>query len=276
MADHKNEENINDVLGQVGYQMNEIMTTMYASIQRVLPTDSPAKSDEIKKMEKYAALLMQDFYRLRRLAQNLSEAAELNHPMYLSKKNDDIVGLCRTIVTCAGQSAEMLGLHLEFHCERASYIIAVDVDRIKRLILNLLSNSFKFTPQGGCIKVEVNIKTKYVEIRVSDTGCGIAPEDVDKIFEKYQYSILPDGSPSGLGLGLPICRKIAQEHGGGLVILSHPGEGTTVVVTLKNEKESQTTMGTKLTMDSSGGFNMTLQELSDVIPSSLFRSGVVD
>lgn len=279
MADYKNKESINkekntnDVLGQVGYQMREIMATMYTSIKHILPEDLP---DETNKKEKYAEFLMRDFFRLYRLAQNLAAAADLNKPTDLLQKNDDIVGLCRTIVERCEYPAEMLGLHLEFHSEETSRIIKMDADRIERLLLNLLSNAFKFTPSGGCVKVEISTQLNYIEIRVSDTGCGIASENIDKIFEKYQHGALPDGSHSGMGLGLPICRKIAQDHGGGIVIFSQLGEGTTAVVTLKNEKNSHTQMGSKLIVDDRGGFNPTILELSDALPRKMFQPGKID
>ena len=273
MTDHKNSDRINDVLGQVAYQMKENMTVMYAMLQRVAPSES---RDADGVLDESAAALTHSFFRLRRLAGNLEEAVNLDAPALPIRSNDDIVGLVRTVVDRVSHSAEMLGLSLEFRSERASHIIAMDADRVERLVLNLLSNAFKFTKRGGKVTVEVRVHPGQVEIRVSDSGCGIRPEYMEDLFERYRSMNLPDGSPRGLGLGLPISRKIAEDHGGSLVVLSQVGEGTTVIASLENKKTDFVGMNTFIVGDYAGGFNRTLLELSDALPKEAFLSKMID
>ncbi len=273
MSEHKNDDSIHDVLGQVAYQMKETMTTMYAALQRIAPVDA---RDADGALDDNAAILTRSFFRLRRLAANLEEAANFDAPPLPINENDDVVGLCRTVVDRAAQSAEMLGLSLEFCSERTSHIIAMDAVRIERLLLNLLSNAFKFTKRGGKVTLEVRVTPRQVEIRVSDTGCGISGEHLSDLFDRYRRMEFPTGSERGLGLGLPIARKIAADHGGSLVVLSREGEGTTVVVTLENRKSTALGLSTFIVGDYSGGFNRTLMELSDALPSGAFKAKMID
>ena len=273
MTDPKNQETLGEVLSQVAYQIKETMSSMYAALQRVAPS---TKRDEDAMLDENAAMLTRNFYRLRRLAGNLEEAAELDRPPCPVLQNDDVVGLVRTIVERVQHAAGLLGLTLEFHSDLSSHIIAMDAGRVERMLLNLLSNAFKFTPKGGTVTVTVRLEGRMVEIRVHDTGVGIPAEKMDGIFDRYCRSAVPDGSPAGLGLGLPIARKTAEDHGGSLIVLSREKEGTLVVAALANRKNAVINVRTGFAIDYSGGFNRTLLELSDALPREAFQNKMVD
>ena len=273
MTDHSNQELINDILGQLSHLIRESMSNMHAGLRIVAPDQARDANSEL---DEGAAILNLEFNRLHRLAANLAEAEKLNAPPCPPTGNDDIVGLCRRVAEESIIAAQLLNMELEFKSERSSYIIAVDSERIRRLLNNLLSNAFKFTEKGGKITIEVRITHSQVELRVSDTGCGIAPERMNTLFEPYRKGEHPDGSGRKFGLGLPICRKIAQDHGGTLVILSEAGKGTCAVATLANRKTDTVAAETFLPMDYSGGFNRTLLELSDALPAKAFRNNMID
>ena len=267
------DDNLNEILGQVAYQMKETMDAMYSALQRVAPSDA---RDSDSELDENAATLTRNFYRLRRLSGNLEEAANLDSPVFAPQQNDDIIGLCAQVTERASHAAKLLGLTLEFRSERSSHIIALDAVRIERLLLNLLSNSLKFTPSGGKITVEMSVTSGYVELKVTDTGCGITEEQKQHLFDRYRSACIPDGSPRGLGLGLPICRKIAADHGGTLVVTSDAGKGTAVAVTLENKKSAMLRLNTLIMGDYSGGFNRTLLELSDALPKQAFLNRMID
>jgi signal transduction histidine kinase len=107
-----------------------------------------------------------------------------------------------------------------------------DRDRLLQVVINLISNAVKFTPDGT-ITIEAAPDPTGVRVAVSDTGVGIAPEDQDKVFEPFAQAT--DGltdKPRGTGLGLPICREIIERHGGRLWLESTPGQGSTFAFTL--------------------------------------------
>jgi len=108
-----------------------------------------------------------------------------------------------------------------------------DPDRLKQLVLILLDNAIKYTPEGGQVTLELRRNGMSAEILVRDTGIGIAAEDLPHVFERFYRADPARGrDPGGTGLGLPIARSIAEQHGGQITLSSRPGEGTTARVRL--------------------------------------------
>lgn len=263
---------LGEVLQQVSGQLRSSLNNIYRSLERIAP---PELRDQEEGLDVDAAILCQSYYRILRLANNLSDAALLDQPIRAKLRNDDIVGFCRDTLRQARLPAELLGLALEFRCAKSSHIIAMDRERLKRLLLNLLSNAFKFTPKGGRILLEVRVEAQQVALLLSDTGCGIAPELLETVFDRYRHTDRVDPPPHGLGLGLPICRRIVQEHGGSLLLTSRPGEGTTVTVSLPNRKTAVQELSSFI-IDYSGGFNPILLELCDALPKQAFTQKFLD
>jgi signal transduction histidine kinase len=108
-----------------------------------------------------------------------------------------------------------------------------DERKIKQILLNLLSNAVKFTPEGGRIGIEARQADGAVEISVSDTGIGIAPEDQPKIFEEFrQVGSDYAHKTEGTGLGLTLAKKFVELHGGKIWVESEVGKGSTFTFTL--------------------------------------------
>jgi GAF domain-containing protein len=107
-----------------------------------------------------------------------------------------------------------------------------DERKIRQVVLNLLSNAIKFTPEGGRIEVVAVSKDGSVEVSVSDTGVGIAPEDQEKVFEEFRQAGTADKKAEGTGLGLTLCRKFIELHGGKIWVKSQIGVGSTFTFTL--------------------------------------------
>jgi signal transduction histidine kinase/PAS domain-containing protein len=124
---------------------------------------------------------------------------------------------------------------LEFHCDEPEDGVAVlaDADKARQILLNLLSNSVKFTPPKGRIEVRCQQQDGRVFIHVSDTGIGIAPERVDSVFEPFVQVHRSLTEPTGgVGLGLAISRDLARAMGGDLRATSQVGRGSTFTLDL--------------------------------------------
>lgn len=106
-------------------------------------------------------------------------------------------------------------------------LVMADEVRIKQVIVNLLSNAFKFTPMGGKVILRAMEKDGTLTVEVQDTGIGIDKEDFTKIFEPYYQAANDKNHLGGLGLGLALCRKIVELHGGRIWVESEVGRGTT-------------------------------------------------
>jgi signal transduction histidine kinase len=98
--------------------------------------------------------------------------------------------------------------------------------------LNLLSNAIKFTPEGGGIEVRAAPVDGMVEVSVTDTGVGIAPEDQETVFEEFRQVGTADRKAEGTGLGLALSRKFVELHGGRIWVKSQVGVGSTFTFTL--------------------------------------------
>jgi two-component system OmpR family sensor kinase len=108
-----------------------------------------------------------------------------------------------------------------------------DSDRLKQLLLNLVSNGLKYTPEGGSVTISLSRSDEWVRVDVADTGIGIPPEDLPHIFDRfYRVDKARSRAMGGTGLGLSIARWIAEAHGGQLSVVSEVGKGSTFTVTL--------------------------------------------
>ena len=110
--------------------------------------------------------------------------------------------------------------------------IQADERKIRQVVLNLLSNAIKFTPEGGRIDVGAVLKDGTVEISVSDTGIGIAPDDQEAVFEEFRQVGTADKKAEGTGLGLTLCRKFIELHGGRIWVKSQVGASSAFTFTI--------------------------------------------
>src|SRR5215510_9521836 len=110
--------------------------------------------------------------------------------------------------------------------------IQADERKVRQVVLNLLSNAIKFTPEGGRIEVGAAPRDGLVEVSVSDTGVGIAPADQEAVFEEFRQVGTADKKVEGTGLGLTLCQKFVELHGGRIWVKSEPGVGSTFTFSL--------------------------------------------
>ena len=111
--------------------------------------------------------------------------------------------------------------------------VRADRRRMRQIILNILANAVKFTPEGGSVHVSGRDSAEEVAIVIRDTGVGIAAEDIPRVFERFgQVDNSLARRHDGTGLGLPLSQDLARLHGGELTLESEPGVGTTVTISL--------------------------------------------
>ena len=267
------DEQLSEVLQQVSGQLRLSLGNIHNALTRLAP---PELRDEQKGVDLDAAVLCQSYYRILRLTNNLSDASEPERRPGEGRRNDDIVEVCQSVMERAEVPAELLGITLAFRSAKDGQIIAIDRERIERLLLNLLSNAFKFIGDGEKrVSLEIRVEPEYVYLTVSDTGRGIPSERMDTVFDRCRQPDRLDPPPHGLGLGLPICQRIAREHGGSLALASEEGKGTTVTVSLPNRRGPQRLKSATI-MTASSGFNPTLVELSDALPKQAFTQKYLD
>jgi signal transduction histidine kinase len=120
-----------------------------------------------------------------------------------------------------------------FHAVHPELLIYADIVHLRRLFFNVLHNAIKYTPPKGSITITIESVHKNASVAIQDTGCGIATENIEKIFDKF-FRLKNEelSSDYGAGLGLSIARSIAKAHQGEIAVQSRIGEGTTFTVFL--------------------------------------------
>jgi two-component system phosphate regulon sensor histidine kinase PhoR len=129
------------------------------------------------------------------------------------------------------QYADRRGVALRVDPPNAAAVVSGDALRLERVVINLLDNAIKFTPPGGDVRVRCETRGPEVTIVVTDTGRGIAEEDLPRIFERF-YKVDRARSSPGTGLGLAIAKHTVEAHGGRIWAQSVEGRGSTFFVSL--------------------------------------------
>lgn len=271
--DKKNFELLTDVLPNVASQLRASMASVYACANR-MATPEARESDPA--LDKNAALLNLSCHRMLRIVGNLSAASLLASEQKLETENADAAALTQEIADKVSALFSLQGVDFTFESEVSSLVIALNSELYERMVLNLLSNALKFTKRGGRVELRLRVTKQQMLLSVTDTGCGIASDRLDTLFDRYLDVDRLDPTPHGLGLGLPLCRRIARGHGGTIVVQSKLGEGTAFTVALPNKKAENPTLRDAARFDYAGGFDRVMLELSDALSSEAFLQKYVD
>jgi signal transduction histidine kinase len=217
-----------DFLANVTHELRTPLTSIQGFAQAMLDgaVDSPAG------LQRAATIIHTEAERMRRLVDGLVELARLDAGLRtLARAPVDLRALLSAIVEKFGLRAESAGVTLQADLPASLPVVSGDADRLAQVFNNLLDNALKHTPAAGRVTVAAAPAPGGVAIRVADTGRGIPPEDLDRIFERF-YQVDKSRAAGGLGLGLSISREIVAAHGGRIEVESTPGAGTTFTVTL--------------------------------------------
>jgi signal transduction histidine kinase len=150
-----------------------------------------------------------------------------------------IVDIVRGVIAAV---AAKKGIELEVDVALNLPDVYIDPGRIKQVLYNLISNAIKFTPRGGVVRLIARASERHIIVRVSDTGVGIAREDLPRLFREFEQLPQPGGvRPEGTGLGLALTRRLVELHGGKVAVESELGKGSTFSVHLPLKSPDETT-----------------------------------
>jgi signal transduction histidine kinase len=152
--------------------------------------------------------------------------------MELELTEFDLPQAIQNALTLVRERALRRGIALHHVIDERVADVRADERKVKQILLNLLSNAIKFTPEGGRIEVGVTPADGIVEVSVTDTGVGIAPEDQEAVFEEFRQVGTADKKAEGTGLGLALSRKFIELQGGKISVQSEVGHGSTFSFTL--------------------------------------------
>lgn len=214
-----------ELVANVSHDLRTPLSTIHGYIETLI-----IKAELLTKEERdqYLKTILTSAERLRKLVEELFELSKLEAKQ--TKPNPEPFSLSE-LVQDIGQKykiiAEQKGITFQCVFTKDLPMIVADIALIDRVIQNLVDNAIKFTPVGGVVRIELHRVNDAVDIKVSDTGAGIAPEDIPHIFDRYnkgsQKNVLQN---DGAGLGLAIVKKILEVHNLTIDVHSKKDEGT--------------------------------------------------
>ncbi|HEY6222574.1 MAG TPA: ATP-binding protein [Gemmatimonadales bacterium] len=213
------------------HELKTPLTVLKAAVERALTTPNlPAES--LTALEES----MDEINRMTELVDALLTLARADEGLVrLHQEPVDLRALILETEETGELLAEPAGIEVSADAPVDPVIVPVDGSRIRQLVMNLLTNAVKYTPAGGRVRLWLERDDGRVRFGVSDTGIGIAPGDLPHIFDRFwraDSARTRTGERPGVGLGLAICKWIAEAHGGTIEVQSRPGRGTTFSVTL--------------------------------------------
>ncbi len=215
------EERERNFLMSVSHELRTPLTAIRGHVEAMregLTTDPEAERASLDVVAAAAA-------RLERLVGDVLDLAKLDaHRFTVLREEVDMARLLDQAYASFGEEARRRSI--DYHCEVGDCpVILTDGDRVLQIISNLLTNAFRWTPDGGRVDLGLSAANGSVSVVVADTGPGIRPEERERIFRPF-FSRDQSGDGSGTGLGLAIARELAQALGGRIQLDTTPGEGS--------------------------------------------------
>ncbi|MBM7871592.1 PAS domain S-box-containing protein [Clostridium pascui] len=191
-------------------------------------------TDNIDKFKSYLKIVKQNCFRMTRLINNLMDITKVDSGFIkIDKKNGNIVSVVEDITQSVAAYIKSKNIELIFDTNVEEKIMAFDHDKIERVILNLLSNAFKYTNSNGHIYVNLEDKGENVVIKVRDDGHGIPSNMLNVIFERLgQANRSLSRQCEGTGIGLYLVRSFIEIHGGKISVSSEEGKGSEFTIVL--------------------------------------------
>jgi len=201
----------------VAHEMNNLLTLVSGWLELGL-----AEVDEASERSQALKKVAEAVEQLSGLSQNLLDMSRAERgqlrPMDVNEAVERVIGLI---------DFQLAQSDIEFtrSLTQEAVLIRGDEGELCQAFLNLIMNAYQAMPSGGSLHVSTRQEDKWAVVEVKDTGCGIPPEIQERMFDPFFTTRRDEG---GTGLGLPVCREIAERHGGEVGVRSHPGAGTTV------------------------------------------------
>jgi two-component system OmpR family sensor kinase/two-component system sensor histidine kinase BaeS len=219
------EEQRRRLLADVSHELRTPLSVVQGNLEALVDGVHPADEAHLVAILDETKVLSRLVEDLRTLS--LAESGALT----LHREAIDVGVLVREMVDSFGSQAEPAGVKIDAQVPSGLPQVDADPVRAREILTNLIANALRYTPRGGRVSVEARATDASVAIEVRDTGAGIAPDHIGRIFDRFYKS----AESRGAGLGLAIAKQLVEAHGGEISATSVPGEGTDIRFTLPVE-----------------------------------------
>jgi signal transduction histidine kinase len=170
-----------------------------------------------------------------RLEAMVKDMLDFSRPLRIERSKVDLNEIVKESVTIVEETTKIKDVKVETRLSNGLPAVSIDALRMKQVFLNLFLNAIEASPEREIVTVKTCLEDGYVRIDIADNGCGIPPEETDKIFTPFFTK-----KKGGTGLGLPIAKKIVQAHKGSLEVFNGTGNGATFKVTIPIPRKMST------------------------------------
>jgi signal transduction histidine kinase len=225
-------EEISRLTGGLAHEIKNPLSTIKINLKLISEDLDRRKSDSSRKTPESAlrkiSVVQKEADRLEQILEGFLRYIDKREPNLYAM---DINTLVSDMVDFYSPQSQSNSITLRSAFCDEPLICKVDPDMLKQVLLNLFLNAHQAMPRGGELMVQTSRQGQDALIRISDTGVGIEPERIERVFDAY-YSTRPQGS----GLGLPTAKKIVESHNGTISVTSKPGKGTSFAIKLPLQK----------------------------------------
>ena len=225
-----------DFVSNASHELATPLTTIKGFAEILLGEEAP---EEVGLRRKFLGIILKESERMQALIHDLLQMAKLNSEEYRKSINlesfvpSDILEKVREELAARAQ-AKNLKIEVVYECEPAAII--ANRDWLKQILVNLLENALKYTPDSGTISLRYDSDEQFAVFTVHNSGEAIAPQDAARIFDRfYRTDKARTRQAGGTGLGLSIVKFIVEMFGGNISVISKPGEGVSFVFTIPRD-----------------------------------------
>lgn len=235
----------NEFFSNISHEFRTPINILLGTTQ-VLNKNIENNNIKLENLKKYSNYIRQNAYRLLRLVNNLIDINKMDMGAYnLRCSNQNIVNIIEDITLSVADYTKNNNINLVFDTDKEEIITYCDPDKIERIMLNILSNAIKYTPENGLIHVTINSNPEEISVLIKDSGVGIPSEKLNTVFDRFeQVDVSLNRKCEGSGIGLSIVKNLVHMHGGKIDVNSELGKGSEFIFTIpiklreENNKEN--------------------------------------
>ncbi len=213
-----------DAIAEVMHELKTPLMALTAGLELMERNDLPEEQ-----RQQIIGSMHSETRRMSKMTQDFLELSRLDSGrIQLSRDQVNLMEIIQAVVESQKPAAEQANLTIGIFIppDPPLPLIVGDTNRLKQVLLNLVSNAIKYNRPGGRVAIRARRENGVVRISVADTGRGIAPEDLEHLFKRFYRVPNSEGYAEGSGLGLSIAQKIVEAHGGHISVESESGKGT--------------------------------------------------